>query len=183
MSGTDAAGNLFKPQRGKQVEAGVKWQAMDRLAASGAIYELREENRLATDPDNVGFSVQRGEVTVKGLELEVAGQLASWDLTAQYSYTDAQVTRTGDTPDELATLGQQLEAIPKHSAGVWAVHRFAAAPGLRAGFGVRYVGESTDGLAGGLASASSTTSSAARSSSTSTASSATASAPRGRATG
>jgi iron complex outermembrane receptor protein len=150
VSGTDAAGNLFKPQRGKQVETGVKWQAMDRLAASAAVYELREKNRLATDPDNVGFSVQRGEVTVKGLELELAGQLASWDLTAQYSYTDAQVTRTGDTPEELATLGQQLEAIPKHSAGLWAVHRFAAAPGLRAGFGVRHVGESGDGNAGGL---------------------------------
>ena len=93
VSGTDAAGNLFKPQRGKQIEAGVKWQVTDGLAASGAVYELREKNRLATDPDNVAFSVQRGEVTVKGLELELAGQLASWDLTAQYTYTDAQVTQ------------------------------------------------------------------------------------------
>jgi iron complex outermembrane receptor protein len=150
VAGTDFAGNLFKPQSGKQLEGGVKWQALDRLNASAAIYELREKNRLASDPDHVGFSVQRGEVTVKGLELELAGQVASWDLTAQYTYTDAQITRTGNTPEELATLGQQLEAIPKHGAGVWAVHRFAAAPGLRAGFGVRYVGESGDGLAGGL---------------------------------
>ncbi len=150
VGGTDFVGNLFEPQRGKQIEGGVKWQAADRLAASAAIYELREKNRLASDPDHVGFSVQRGEVTVKGLELELAGQIASWDLTAQYSYTDAQITDTGNTPEEQAMLGQQLEAIPKHSAGVWAVHRFAAAPGLRAGFGVRYVGESGDGNIGGL---------------------------------
>lgn len=152
VAGTDFDGNLFKPQRGKQVEAGVKWQAADRLSAAAALYELREKNRLTTDPDplHVGFSVQTGEVTVKGLELELTGQLASWDLTAQYTYTDAQITKTGTSADEQATLGQQLEAIPKQSAGLWAVHRFAAMPGLRAGFGVRYVGESGDGLAGGL---------------------------------
>jgi iron complex outermembrane recepter protein len=150
VSGRGRDNNLFKPQRGKQVEAGVKWQATDRLAASAALYKLRETNRLGTDPVQPAFQAQIGEVTVKGLELEVTGQVAAWDLTAQYTYTDAQVTKTGDTPDELATLGQQLEAIPKQAAGLWAVHRFAALPGLRAGFGVRYVGESGDGLVGGL---------------------------------
>ena len=146
-----SGGRQFRPQRGKQVEAGVKWQpARSRLAASAAVYALREDNRLTTDPDNPLLSVQLGEVTVKGLEFELAGQVASWDLTAQYSFTDAQVTSTGDTPAERATLHQQLEAIPKHSAGLWAVHRFAAVPGLRAGFGVRHVGKSTDGLDGGL---------------------------------
>jgi iron complex outermembrane receptor protein len=147
ISGTDAAGNLFMPSRGKQVEAGVKWQpARSRMAASAALYQLRETHRLTADPDNVGFSIQRGEVTVKGLELELTGRLASWDLSAQYSYTDAQITRT--SASDVRYLGQQLEAIPKHSAGLWAVHRFAGVPGLRAGFGVRHVGESSDGVGG-----------------------------------
>jgi iron complex outermembrane receptor protein len=147
VSGTDAAGNPFKPQRGRQVEAGVKWQpAGSRLSATAALYQLREKNRLAADPDNVGFSVQRGEVTVKGLELELAGHLAAWDLTAQYSFTDAQITHTSTS--DVRYLGQQLEAIPKHSASAWAVHRFAALPGLRAGLGVRHVGKSSDGVGG-----------------------------------
>lgn len=71
VSGTDAAGASFKPKRGKQLEAGVKWQAPEgRTTASAAVYRLREKNRLAADPDNVGFSIQRGEVTVDGVELE-----------------------------------------------------------------------------------------------------------------
>jgi iron complex outermembrane receptor protein len=125
----------------------VKWQAAENLAATAAIYELRERNRLAADPDNTNFSVQRGEVTVKGAELELAGRLgSSWDLTAQYSYTDAQITETSTS--DARYLGQQLEAIPRHSAALWAVHRFAAVPGLRAGFGVRHVGRSSDGVNG-----------------------------------
>lgn len=146
VSGSDADGNLFKPQRGKQVEAGVRWQPSQRLSASAALYQLRETNRLTADPDNVGFSVQRGEVTVKGLELELVGQLGAWDLTAQYSTTDAQITRA--SVSDARYLGRQLEAIPRHSAGLWAVHRVTAVPGLRAGVGVRHVGKSSDGVGG-----------------------------------
>lgn len=150
-SGTDAAGKLFKPKRGKQVEAGVKWQPVNqRLSAAAAVYQLKEMNRLTTDPMNPAFSVQLGEVRVRGVELEVAGQWGSWDFTGQYSYTDAQVTQTGTSADELAALGQQLEAIPKQSAGLWAVTSVAGLPALRVGAGVRHVGESGTGTAGGL---------------------------------
>jgi iron complex outermembrane receptor protein len=149
-SGTDAAGRLFKPKRGKQIEAGVKWQPTNpRLSASAAVYQLKEKNRRTTDPDNPNHSVQLGEVRVRGFEAEVAGQWGSWDLTAQYSYTDAQISQTGTSDTELLTLGQQLEAIPKQSAGVWAVTRVPGLPALRAGAGVRYVGSSGTGVAGG----------------------------------
>jgi iron complex outermembrane receptor protein len=144
VSGRSSTNQPFKPQRGKQLEAGVKWQFSEQLSASAAVYELREKNRLNEDPANMNFSVQLGEVTVKGLETELAGRLASWDLTAQYSYTDAQITQTSEAA--VRYLGQQLEAIPKHSASLWAVHRFAAVPGLRAGFGVRHIGKSSDGV-------------------------------------
>lgn len=145
VSGTDAAGQLFKPKRGEQVEAGVKWQPPgSRLNASASVYQLKEKNRTVSDPVNPGFSVQRGEVTVKGLELEVGGQLANWDLTAQVTYTDAQ--DTSGTADKAQYAGQQLEAIPKHSAGLWAVYRFAGLPSLRVGGGVRHVGRSSDGV-------------------------------------
>jgi len=149
VSGTDAAGAPFKPMRGRQVEAGVKWQpANQRITAGAAVYKLVEKNRLATDPDpaNAGFSVQRGEVTVKGLELEVSANLLAWDLLASYTYMDAQVTST--TADDARYLGQQLYGIPEHSAALWALHKFGGwgLPGLRAGLGVRHVGKTWDGV-------------------------------------
>ncbi len=117
-----------------------------RVSAGAAVYRLQDRNRLATDPVNVGFSVQRGEITVKGLELEAAANLAAWDLIANYAWTDAQVTST--TPDDARYLGQQLTSVPEHSAALWAVHRFTGfgLPGLKAGGGVRYVGEAWNGV-------------------------------------
>lgn len=147
VGGSGADGVPFKPKRGKQVEAGVKWSPDgQRLQASAAVYRLVEENRLATDPDNVNFSVQRGEVTVKGLELEVSANLQAWELAGNYTYTDAQVSST--TAGDIRYRGAQLNSIPEHAAALWAVHRFGAwgLPGLKAGLGVRYVGKTWDGL-------------------------------------
>lgn len=147
VAGSDASGNPFRPKRGRQVEAGVKWMPQDqRINATAAVYRLQEQNRLATDPVNVNFSIQRGEVTVSGAELEVSADLAAWNLIGSYSYTDARVTST--TPDDIRYLDAQLNSIPLHSAALWAVHRFRTSrlPGLRAGVGVRYVGRVWDGL-------------------------------------
>lgn len=139
----ERGGGAFKPKRGKQLEAGVKWMpAHSRVSASAAIYRLKETNRLATDPDNVNQSIQVGEATVDGVELDTTASLADWDFLANYSYTHARLT--GATDDN---RGEQLSSIPKHSAAAWAVYRFGALglPGLRAGGGVRYAGPSWDG--------------------------------------
>jgi len=147
--GTAFDGSPFVPKRGKQLEAGVKWQSPDqRLTASAAAYRAKERNRPATDPDptHVDFYVQRGEVTVKGVEVEAAARLRAWDLTAQLTYTDAQITST--STEDARYLGHQLEKEPKHTASLWAVHRFAdwGFPGLRAGLGVRHAGATGNGI-------------------------------------
>jgi iron complex outermembrane recepter protein len=36
--------------------------------------------------------------------------------------------------------------VPRQQAAVWALHKFAAMPGLKAGAGVRHAGKSSDGL-------------------------------------
>ncbi len=144
--GTDADGDAFDPRRGDQVELGVKWTSPDqRFTASTAVYELHETNRLTTDPLDPTASVPQGEVTVRGFELETAASLRVWQFTANYTYTDAQVTESS-TPGD-ASLDQQLQGIPLHSAAAWVVYKFTdfGLPGLRTGLGVRYVGETEDG--------------------------------------
>ncbi len=149
VAGIDSAGNAFDPRRGKQAEVGLKWTPADsRISAAAAVYELRERNRLVTDPANPNFSIQRGEVTVKGVELETAANLEAWDLLASYTYMDATQTDVGTREDDQIYLGKQLSGIPEHSASVWALHKFDryGIAGLRAGLGVRYVGETHDGI-------------------------------------
>ena len=151
LAGNDAAGAPFKPTRGKQVELGVKWlPAGSPVTASAAVYDLKEKNRLTTDPDNVNFSVQRGAVRVRGAEIEVAANLSAWDLIASWSYTDARRTDLSDL--DAADRDQQLASIPRQQAALWALHRFgwAGLPSLRAGAGIRHAGRSGDGLQGGV---------------------------------
>ncbi len=149
VAGTDSSENPFEPKRGKQAEVGVKWSPDDgRITAAAAIYKLKEKNRLSTDPADINESIQRGEVAVKGLELEVAANLTAWDLIASYTYMDARQTKVGEDPESLRYLDKQLSGIPKHSAAVWAMHKFDryGLQGLKAGAGVRYVGKTSDGI-------------------------------------
>jgi iron complex outermembrane receptor protein len=135
---------VFKPKRGKQFEAGVKWSPQNqRFTVASAIYQLKEKNRVTTGPTPT-TAQQLGEVTVKGFEIEGSATLPAWDIVAQYTYMDA--TETSDASDRAAYRGKQLAGIPKHSASAWAVHKFArwGLPGVRAGAGVRHIGRSAD---------------------------------------
>lgn len=144
LGGVDLYGVAFKPQRGKQWEAGVKYQpAEGGIAGYAALYNLRDKNRKTTDPTNPLNSIQTGEIEVKGLELELTGSLArNWDWVASYAHTDARVSSSTG-----ADLGKRVASIPTNTAALWLTHRFAAAGrgGFTVGAGLRYLGESWDG--------------------------------------
>ena len=145
LGGADVNNTPFKPQRGKQWEAGVKWEPEgQRSSFMAAVYDLRDTNRKTTDPTNPLNSVQLGEVHVKGLELEYKRSIArDWDWIATYAYTDARVSRSN-----AADLGKRISGVPTHAASAWVTHRFSigGVPGFSAGGGVRYVGKSWDGM-------------------------------------
>jgi iron complex outermembrane receptor protein len=43
---------------------------------------------LTTDPDDPDFSIQTGEQTSRGVELDVAGEISpGWNIIATYAYT------------------------------------------------------------------------------------------------
>jgi iron complex outermembrane receptor protein len=145
LGGVDLNGKAFAPQRGKQWEAGVKWQPKDGdFNTTLAVYDLRDTNRKTTDPANPLNSIQTGEVQVQGLELESGGSLGrDWSWTAGYAYTDAKVARSNG-----ADNGKRLSGVPEHNVSAWLTHRFAVAgkTGFSAGAGVRHLSSSWDGL-------------------------------------
>ncbi len=145
LGGVDLNNTPFKPQRGKQWEAGVKWEPEgQRSSFMAAVYDLRDTNRKTTDPTNPLNSVQLGEVHVKGLELEYKRSIArDWDWIATYAYTDARVSRSNATD-----LGKRISGVPTHAASAWVTHRFSigGVPGFSAGAGLRYIGKSWDGM-------------------------------------
>ena len=132
----DAAGNAFVPIRGKQVEAGIKYEALDGgLMVNVAAYTLNEENRLIADPNNANKSIQVGKTRNRGVDLEVKAAIGrQFDVVANYSYID---------------LDDQLENLPGHQASIWGKYRFSVGNvnGFSAGAGMRWLGGFTDGNA------------------------------------
>jgi iron complex outermembrane receptor protein len=134
--GRDASGASFVPMRGKQLEAGVKYESADGgLMINAAAYTLHEENRLIADPTNPTEQAQVGKTRNRGIELELKTEIGrQFDLIANYNYID---------------LDEQLEGLPKHQASLWGKYRFAIGnvTGLSAGAGVRWLGGFQDGAA------------------------------------
>jgi iron complex outermembrane receptor protein len=145
-NGTDRLGRAFQPIRGRQWETGVKWMPESgRHAVTAAAYVLKERNRPSPDPVDPLFQVQKGEVTVKGVEVDITMALGGLELIGNYTYTDARVSASSDPLDPY--LDRRLASIPEHSASLWLTQGFGAfgLDGFRAGAGARYVDKTWDG--------------------------------------
>ena len=150
VGGLDFSGNAFRPQRGKQYEAGVKWAPAARTLVTLTGFKIVETNRPTNDPANVLNTVQTGEVESEGFELEGSVDLpGNLYVTGAYSYVKAEVTESGFAPE----VGVQLSDTPKHQASVWGVKTWPLSEdaALRTGLGVRYVGKTlSTGFAGSI---------------------------------
>lgn len=139
-------GQPYKPTRGRQYEAGVKWQADPSTFITFAAYDMKDSGRLVNDPANPRNQVQAGTVKTRGIEIEASRTVAdNLDLIATYSYTrpkDSSLSSRIAAGDALST--NQLESVPKHLASVWAMKTMPVNDKLRVRFGagLRYVGDS-----------------------------------------
>ncbi|APG03649.1 hypothetical protein BJI69_06845 [Luteibacter rhizovicinus DSM 16549] len=127
----------YEPLRGKQYEAGVKYQPVGSATLiTATYYDLREENRLAPDPTNPLNQVQAGRARTRGVELEASTRVASHvDLIGTYTWTKAR-------PDD----GTIVAGLPKNQASAWGVYHVddADGDGLSFGIGARYIGVNYD---------------------------------------
>jgi len=139
--GATFSGQAFVPSLGKQYEAGIKYIPNDRpISLTAAVYQLTKTNNLTTDPNNIFFQVQSGEIRSRGVELEAKAAVnANVNVTASYTYTNAVYTQ------DTAYQGKRPTEIPRNMASLWADYTFheTALSGLTVGSGVRYVGDSS----------------------------------------
>ncbi|WP_314421124.1 ferrichrome porin FhuA [Pseudescherichia vulneris] len=141
VAGSTKQGKPFDPSRGKQYEAGVKYVPKDMpVTVTAAVFQLTKDKNLTADPSDSAFSVQGGEIRSRGLELEAKAALTSnINLTAAYSYTDAEYT------DDTLYQGKRPVEVPRNMASLWADYTFheTALSGLTLGAGARYVGDTS----------------------------------------
>ncbi|MBR8044590.1 TonB-dependent siderophore receptor [Burkholderia multivorans] len=130
-------GGVPKPTRGRQIEAGLRWQPPGKnLMLNAAIYQINQTNGvtpalLTQDPSGTK-SVQTGEVRARGIELSATGKVTpNLSLIASYAYQDVKVVQAND-----ATLNNWPVDIPRprQMASLWADWTWHT--GLLAGFGL-----------------------------------------------
>lgn len=137
-------GSFVPPEKGQQWEGGIKTALLGgRLATTLAVYNLSRRNVTTTDPVHPNFYLVTGQQRSRGFELESTLQLKpGWNLTAAYSFIDAEVTEDSDIP-----VGTPTQNVPRHSFNAWTTYEFRRgwARGLGIGFGGRaYTNQSGD---------------------------------------
>lgn len=139
QTGTTWSGTPFTPTTGQQYEIGIKYQPPGYNSfITLSAFDLTRQNVPTADPDHPNFSLQVGEVRIRGVELSATASLSQGlDLILSYSYLDPEITRS-NSGDE----GRVPANTPRHIAGAWANYTFQSGSleGLTLGGGVRYIG-------------------------------------------
>jgi outer membrane receptor for ferric coprogen and ferric-rhodotorulic acid len=98
-------GGLLEPVVGRNLEAGIKGEYFNqKLQASAAVFQINQRNlplqlpQSTCNPTVPSCYAQSGEVRSRGLELELAGQIArGLQLMAGYTYNKAEHVKDSDT--------------------------------------------------------------------------------------
>ncbi len=140
--GINAAGQLLQPETGEQTEVGLKFQPNGFNGHFGvALFDLKRQNALTTDPNNVLLQTQNGEVTSRGLELEAVANLApGFKVIGSFTTYDLFISK--DLNPDL--IGKVPTNTPRQLTSAWADYTFQSGPltGFGFGGGVRYIGSS-----------------------------------------
>jgi iron complex outermembrane recepter protein len=136
-----ASGEIAAPTRGRQIEAGLRWQPPGKnLMLNAAIYQINQTN-VATpnlaDP-TLSTYVQTGEVRSRGIELSAVGKVTNnLSIIAAYVYQDVKNVVAND--DSLNKWPVDIPR-PREMASLWAdwTWHTGVLAGLGFGAGVRY---------------------------------------------
>jgi iron complex outermembrane receptor protein len=132
-TGTDVNGKLFKPEEGRQLEAGIKFDLQPgKTLLTLAVFDMRRENVLQGDPVNDDYSIAIGEQRTRGGEIGLTSDITDrLSLMGGYAYTTAVITDDGG--NQPSTEGTPLDNVSRHSATLHARYRFS---GTRLGWAV-----------------------------------------------
>lgn len=116
-------GEVFKPEKGYQVEGGVRYALNDKLTANGSFYYIRKYNtvkNLGEDPRDSKKTVQAqvGTMDSKGFDIDLTyTPINDLLLGAGYGYTDARTRdmAKNDFKDSDDLVGKKNTYVPTNT--------------------------------------------------------------------
>ena len=129
FSGLTAVTDQLKPERFDNYELGAKWEPIEGLLATAAVYQLDRTNTQARD--NQDRIVLTGAQRSRGVELGLERSITDrWQVSAGYSWQKAEITETTTAAPE----GRRVPLVPRHSFSLW--NRYDFTDRIGAGLGV-----------------------------------------------
>jgi iron complex outermembrane receptor protein len=139
--GTDADGEPFDPERGRQIELGIKAQPPGLQSfMTVALFSLDRDDFLQTNPATF-LQEQTGDANARGLEVEgLARTRFGLDVQGSLTLQDVEITASNAPEQE----GERPTQVRERMASLWADYTLpdGVLRGLGAGAGVRYLGPS-----------------------------------------
>lgn len=112
----DLTKERLKPEKFDNYEIGAKWQPVESLLATAAVYQLERTNTIAPNPDGSGTFVQTGAQRTRGLEIGLERSLSHrWQISAGYALQKSKITETTSA----APAGREVPLVPRHSLSLW----------------------------------------------------------------
>ena len=132
FSGLDVNTETLKPERFDNYELGAKWEPIDGLLATAAVYRLDRSNTRVSNPDGSGTFLLSGEQRSRGIELGLERSVSDrWQISAGYAWQKAEVT---SATTACASGDCEVPNVPRHSFSVW--NRYDLSNSLGLGLGV-----------------------------------------------
>lgn len=135
QSGSDFAGNTFKPEQANQYEFGVKGDLFNhKLVGTISYYNIDVKNMVREDVDHPDFNIQDGTRLSKGFELEfTANPIAGFNIIGGYTYNESIMTKADEN---INGLRPGLSG-PSNMYNLWASYELQTGKikGLGFGFG------------------------------------------------
>ncbi len=127
QAGKLASGAKVQPITGHNMEIGIKKEWMKgKWNTTLALYRIVKNNELTADPfspPNSGLSIELGQKTAKGIELDLRGQIwPGLHLIANYAFTDSRVNRVNEGVTGIVA-GDAVPNFARHTANTWLSYR------------------------------------------------------------
>ena len=104
--------DALAPDTFTNLEAGIKWDFMQGLSLTAAIFEIEQSSPQPNDNDPATLDVI--DSTIQGFELQLQGQITDgWFVSAGYSFLD------GEQVDRLGPTGLRPRELPENMFSIW----------------------------------------------------------------
>ncbi|VVS98820.1 TonB-dependent receptor [Erythrobacter sp. EC-HK427] len=129
----NGSANALAPDIFTNLEAGVKWDFVDGLSLTAAIFEIEQSSPQPADNDPATLDVI--DSTIRGFELSLIGEVTpGWYVSAGYSYLD------GAQVDAFGNEGLRPRELPENTFSIW--NQVEVTDGLSLGLGLTHQGDS-----------------------------------------